>query len=337
LIGRGVVDDKGPAVASLFAMQRLKQSGYTPKGRVRLILGLDEESGSLCMQRYKETCEFPLHGFTPDASFPVIYAEKGILHIRISGSGSVDIHVDAGERANMVPAACRVSLPKDGKAYEVSGVPAHASTPQIGENAIAKMVSQLPGDVLAASKLLTFIKDYIGFDTTASHLPQDLRSDLSGHLTLNAGILKIDDTSGDLYLDIRYPVTKNGDDVFREIAEAASKYTLQAEVLSHALPLHKDPLDPIIQSLMEVYRKYAPDAYKFSGPSDEEFPAKASSPVAIGGGTYARSMPGLVAFGPQFPWDKDQAHCVDESVNEEVFYLFVDLYAEAIQSLSESV
>ena len=135
LIGRGVVDDKGPAVAALFAMKRLKESGFTPCGRIRLILGLDEESGSLCMERYKETEEFPRHGFTPDASFPVIFAEKGILHIRVSGPGSSSIHVAAGERPNMVPAACRVTLPLSGTTYEVLGVPAHASTPHVGENA----------------------------------------------------------------------------------------------------------------------------------------------------------------------------------------------------------
>ena len=337
LIGRGVVDDKGPAVAALFAMKRLKESGFTPCGRIRLILGLDEESGSLCMERYKETEEFPRRGFTPDASFPVIFAEKGILHIRVSGPGSSSIHVAAGERPNMVPAACRVTLPLSGTTYEVLGVPAHASTPHVGENAIARMISQLPEDILASNQLLTFFKEFIGFDTTGEFLSQDLRSDAAGNLTLNAGILRIDASSGELWIDIRYPVSKVGENVFREISDAAAKHSLRAEILSHALPLHKDTQDPLIESLMKVYHRFASEAFAISGPADARLEEQDSTPVAIGGGTYARSMPGLVAFGPQFPWDKDQAHCVDESVNEEIFYLFIDLYAEAIQSLSESV
>ena len=78
IYGRGTIDDKGPAVSALYAMRALKESGEPLKARFRLILGLDEESGSRCVLRYLKTEEIPAFSFSPDAMFPVINAEKGI-------------------------------------------------------------------------------------------------------------------------------------------------------------------------------------------------------------------------------------------------------------------
>ena len=43
IYGRGVSDDKGPAVAALYAMKAVKDVGIPLKKNVRLILGSDEE------------------------------------------------------------------------------------------------------------------------------------------------------------------------------------------------------------------------------------------------------------------------------------------------------
>jgi succinyl-diaminopimelate desuccinylase len=81
LYGRGSVDDKGPAMAALFAMAALRESQIALRRRFRLIVGLDEESGSRCIKYYRENAELPEFSFSPDASFPVVNAEKGILRI----------------------------------------------------------------------------------------------------------------------------------------------------------------------------------------------------------------------------------------------------------------
>ena len=47
--------------------------------RVRLILGLNEENDWKCINYYKQHEESPTIGFSPDADFPCIYAEKTIL------------------------------------------------------------------------------------------------------------------------------------------------------------------------------------------------------------------------------------------------------------------
>ena len=80
LFGRGSIDDKGPVVASLYAMKYVADNLKVNK-RVRLILGLNEEKSWKCINHYKEVEEAPTIGFSPDANFPAIYAEKGILSL----------------------------------------------------------------------------------------------------------------------------------------------------------------------------------------------------------------------------------------------------------------
>ena len=105
MYARGILDDKGPLVASYIALKMLKESGFKPKRRIRLIMGCDEESGSRCLERYLEKEEKPTLGFSPDATFPLIYGEKAMITYDIFGKLEDDIILsfDAGERYNIVP------------------------------------------------------------------------------------------------------------------------------------------------------------------------------------------------------------------------------------------
>ena len=84
LIGRGVLDDKGPALAALYAMRCVRDAGVELKDTVRLILGCDEETGMTDMAYYNAHTASPDYGFSPDAEYPVINIEKGGLHILLS-------------------------------------------------------------------------------------------------------------------------------------------------------------------------------------------------------------------------------------------------------------
>lgn len=80
IYGRGAIDDKGPVIASLYAMKAVKDN-YNINKRVRLILGLNEENDWKCIEHYKSCEEHPNIGFSPDSDFPCIYAEKAILSV----------------------------------------------------------------------------------------------------------------------------------------------------------------------------------------------------------------------------------------------------------------
>lgn len=78
LFGRGVLDDKGPAMAGFYAMKMLRDNNVPISQKIMLILGCDEESGMECMEYYKEHAEVPKYGFVPDADFPATYGEKAV-------------------------------------------------------------------------------------------------------------------------------------------------------------------------------------------------------------------------------------------------------------------
>ena len=57
--------------------------------------------------------------------------------------------------------------------------------------------------------------------------------------------------------------------------------------------------------------------------------------LAIGGGTYARSLDTGVAFGPMFPGREDVAHQKDEYIDIDDLLKATAIYAEAIYELAK--
>lgn len=110
IYGRGTADDKGPAMAALYAMKAVKDLGIELDYNVRLILGSDEECGSSDLVYYYGVEKEAPMSFTPDADFPVINIEKGHFSKKFHGEFEdcdalpkiVKIH--GGDKVNVVPA-----------------------------------------------------------------------------------------------------------------------------------------------------------------------------------------------------------------------------------------
>ena len=202
LYGRGIVDDKGPAAASYIAMKRLLDSGCKLSKRVRLILGTDEERTCSCVETYAAKGEIPSFSITPDAEFPVIYAEKGIMNIKISDDAPSKISATAGSAANMVPAKSTCTI--NGKEYKAMGKTAHASKPELGVNAIFEMIKMLNSDSAdySDSPILSFIANELVDKTSAEYTGCDI-TDESGSVTANPSILKCGEDGESLIIDIR--------------------------------------------------------------------------------------------------------------------------------------
>lgn len=333
IIARGTADDKGPLVSALFALKALKDEGFVPQGRIRLIAGLDEESGSACMKHYVEVAELPAAGFTPDASFPVIYAEKGIAHVNLvlhslpeqpftaaGRSGPVLVGATAGQRANMVPARCDLTWQDEGgqRVTETfAGKAAHASLPWEGHNAIAQAMVQAARHP-HPHPMVKLFQTLIGDDWTGQALGI-AGQDSSGPLTINPGVLKLDQHEGSLTLDIRYPASWQLADLLEKMAAAAAPLHASVELQSHTAPLAGDPERPLVQTLMAVYNRLT---------------GENATAIAIGGGTYARAMPNIVAFGPSFPGEPDVCHQVDEYITIEKLLAAAAIYREALRELA---
>ena len=330
LYGRGIVDDKGPAAASFMAIKRLMENGYSFTKRIRLILGTDEERTCSCVETYAAKGEIPSFAITPDAEFPVIYAEKGIMHIKISSDTPSSIEAAAGSAANMVPASasCRIN----GRSYNAKGKTAHASKPDLGVNAIFELIKTLDkeGADYQASSLFEYIAKEIAVKDSSEYTGCSI-TDESGKVTANPAILKCDDTGESLTIDIRCPVSFSMDSITSYMAMKAAEYGLSCEVTNQMESVYKTKDQSEIALLTEIWKQNMPS---YSG-YRPEYLAMFTEPIAIGGGTYARHMPNTIAFGIQTPWMEDQCHQANESRALSDFATDIKVLTEAIKGLME--
>lgn len=316
MYGRGVVDDKGPAFCAVMAMKELLDSGLPLKKRVRIIFGCQEETGDwLDMQYYREHEELPSYGFTPDADFPAIYGEKGIISLYVSHpiAGSGIKTAEGGNAVNMVADLAKIVTVND-ETIQMSGVSAHGSTPEEGENAITKAMEAAALKCSFAAKYM----DLIGYHLHGEALGLDFSDKQSGKLTMNVGLLKTDEEKITLGIDIRYPVTLKADEIKKRIKETFESQGFAAEITEHMDPVFMDENGEVIRTLIGAFREV-------TGIEDE--------PTVIGGGTYARAMPNIVAFGPIIPGHPCTEHMKNEHISEEDFEIAMKVYTLALKKL----
>jgi succinyl-diaminopimelate desuccinylase len=330
LYARGVADDKGPAIASLYAMKALSDEGYQPPCRIRLIIGLNEESGFGCMEHYKEVAEIPVAGFVPDATFPAVYAEKGILGITYQmdrqrpDQGVQLISMQGGEATNMVPQVCRYTLQIDTDKqidFEVEGKAAHGSKPELGDNAIVKALHKIISehsdwqDPLADLTKKYFNNHIYGEDFGLAC------SDDSGNLTLNVGRIEVSESEVTLAIDIRYPITKDGTIILNKLDAELAEFGFVRKSYTDSPPLNLGKDSQLVTTMMNSYNQAM---------------GSAEQAVAMGGGTYARAIPNVIAFGAVFPGTPDVMHQVDEHVELDHLYAASYIYKQTLKALAEN-
>lgn len=352
LFGRGVLDDKGPLLAGYYAMKLVKDSGIPLKRKVMLIAGTDEESGMGGIREYVKTGPIPTMGFTPDADFPVIYGEKGNLHIALDSEAPTLIEsFEAGERPNIVIPKARAVLKTDqlneeqfhfylrtnglqGSArqedgqviLEMTGTAAHGSLPYLGNNAGVHLLNYIGEayDDSLAKNLYFLLKDWKG---TPEKI--DINGLYMGFLTMNPGIITVQDGRTHVLIDIRYPNDTDPDTILAGFETACSKLnTPIVPTIEHSgKPLFVDPNSPLVRNLMASYAEYTGDTF--------------SPAITIGGGTYAKMFDNFVAFGPEKPWERAPegmkiggCHEADEGISKNALLEAIAIYADAIVRLA---
>ena len=334
MFGRGTMDNKGPIVISLFALKALIDEGFAPKKRIRILMGCDEENGSGCMKYYcSNGGEAPVAGFTPDASFPLIQGEKGYMKLVLSktftqSDGWKLVNIQGGVAPNVVPQYAKAEILTDDKreVIEADGISAHASTPQHGENAIGKLCLKLKELPLAkeAKEAIDFVADKLGMEYTGKTLGVNFSDEPSGAVTLNLGMISCDtnnhETKLQIVLDSRCPVTYGYDDLVPVIKEVFTSNGWEVEKESWSNPIYKSDDSEIVQKLLGVYRSVTGD----------DSPA-----YCIGGGTYAKDIPNILAFGAEKQGAEHHIHGADEYIGLEQMVECAYIYAEAMKALAE--
>lgn len=360
LIARGALDDKGPTMAAYFALKIVKELGLPLSKRVRLIVGADEESRWRCMAHYFEKETMPVMGFSPDADFPIISAEKGFFDIKAVAFNNKKetpdhgwslVQFKSGKRVNMVPDYAEVKLSGDGDAFElkekvqdylsthriqgyaeegndvvtivIEGKAHHGMAPDKGVNAalaMARFLAQIPLD-REGSTYIGMINDLLTDSFFGEKLGIAMEDAFMGRLTVNAGIFDYEQDGKRLVrLNIRYPKGGDGDEILQVVEKKLSRYHLKIADVDHK-PIHYvDKEHTLIQILSRVY---------------EEQTGEKAELLAIGGGTYARVLDTGVAFGPLFPGSVETAHQRDEFINIDELFKATAIYAQAIYELAK--
>lgn len=328
LYGRGVIDDKGPAMAAIYAVKDLMDSGAKFNKRVRILFGETEEVGEWKdMKYYKKNEEKITFGFTPDADFPAIYGEKGIaifeLKMPLEKSGVT--HISGGLAHNMVAEKCTATIMgKDGKEIILDkiGKSAHGSMPEEGINAISllmKEIGKLNNEGKTDCGLAKFYNEVIGMDVHGESMDCDLSDEQSGRITFNVGMIGIEDGFVKITIDARCPVTFGLPDVEGRIRKAVEPYGIGLQVDDFEAPIYMDKNGFVITKLLEAYREITGDM---------------TEPSVIGGGTYARAMDNVIAFGPMFPGRELTEHQANEYIILEDLYKAREIYKLAISKLA---
>ncbi len=335
LYGRGTQDDKGPMLAALFAVKALMEAGVKFHKRVRFIFGTDEETLWRCINRYMEKEEIPGMGFSPDSRFPVTFAEKGLLQLRLEGSNVSGVRLTGGSAFNAVPDLVvydgprqddlRRKLDELGFAYErkensieVKGKAAHAMVAEEGINAIARLCIALKG-IGIESKAINFIAEQVGEDSSATRIFGDCNDAPSGALKFNVGKIDLREVE-QISIDARIPVTVPKEEIVSKLTAAAAGYGLEYKEFDWLAPIYL-PLDhTIVTTLMKVYRQHSGDMV--------------TEPRSSGGATYARAMPNCVAFGALTVDELLTEHQPNERTVLKNLYKAMGIYAQAIYELT---
>lgn len=343
IYGRGIVDDKGPTIGAIYALKAIKDSGVKLDRRIRVIFGSDEESGCSCIRHYVSSGqEIPVMGFTPDACYPLIFCEKGMTTMwvgktEVSGGKIHVLEFKAGTAPNIVPQNCVLRVEGELKVIETEGVAAefedgittvravgmsaHGSKPETGINAAIRLLNAVKENDFGGDfqNMMEFLLKEINTETNGEKLGIRFWDEETGETTLNVGLVNYSEEGIVITLDIRYP--KNGihDVVYKNVTDALEKHYLEVLKFTKENVLYK-PLDSeLVQKLMKVYR---------------EGTGREDQPIAIGGGTYAKMFPNMVAFGPAFLEEPDTCHQPDECIPVDKFMLAIKLTADAMVALA---
>ncbi|MDR3086304.1 MAG: Sapep family Mn(2+)-dependent dipeptidase [Christensenellaceae bacterium] len=325
LIGRGVADNKGPAVGALYAALAMKELGLRPAKPLRIFLGCSEETGMDDATHYVANYEAPALSLVADGSFPVGFAEKGIIEIKLLGDAPLSEAVLAlrgGQASNIVPDLAEIEL-KAGEALteklqkglpdgleaehgeksvkiRAHGVASHSARPEGGVNAIQKLLRGLffagilgDGDENALAFLL---KAGIGLNGFGFGIACE--DEISGALTSVGSLLSLDEQRRPvLQFNIRYPVTAKLEELLAGIAKACERGAYKAQLVQANKPNHFPKESPVVKALTKAFNEVA---------------GAQAEPYAMSGGTYARKLPNGLVFGMGLP--KGLGHAQDPAL-----------------------
>lgn len=352
IYGRGAADDKGPAIAAMYALKAAREIAPELTRGCRIILGSAEETGHEDLTEYRKAHAMPPNLFTPDADYPVVNLEKGRLSPLFEAKWEKSealprlAFLTGGETANRVPDQARAEVlgvsmedveplcrrfteetgarltaePMEGGVRVfAAGVGAHAAEPEKGVNAQTALLALLRNLNLAdcgSTRAVTALcRLFPHGDTAGRALGIAVEDELSGALTLNFGVLKIDERGLSGGCDLRLPLASTEENTDRALKNALEDAGFTVTGMEKSL-VHHTPADtPFVQTLLRVYEAYTGEKGQCQ---------------SVGGQTYVHGIPGGVAFGCAFPGTDNRMHAADEFAVIDELILSARMFTQVI-------
>jgi succinyl-diaminopimelate desuccinylase len=320
--GRGVLDNKGPILACIYALKILKDLQVNFNKRVRVVLGTDEESGMKDMDYYLSNEKPPLMGFTPDCKFPVVYGENGVIRIKLrypleKGLRYSLKEIEGDFSKAYIPDYTKFIFKEEN--FEVIGVGKRApsNNPYLGENSIINAIKNIPENIVENLDFKRAFKEINSLfsDVYGKSLGIDYKNLETGEVLVSLYEIKKNHKTLEISFSVRYPVDCDEKNILEKIQEKVSG---ELEVEFSMPKTVKDKNSTMVKKMSEAYF---------------EVTNLDSTPVTTTGGTYARKVPNIVAFGPSFPGEKGIAHNKNEYLEEESLYKLIKIYTLAIYKL----
>ena len=324
LIGRGIMDDKGPSLLCLYALKELKDEGVLPKKKFRFIVGTNEETGWKDIEYLKEHVALPEYGFSPDGDFPVVYSEKGMGEVEFSlPKLKYFTDLKGGTVVNAVCGYAEVKEVKDPdfallEKYGLSfdngviksyGVSAHGSRPETGKNAILPLFSYMAERGEDLENIIDCVfRDKFGLFKTENE---------QGFISLSAGLVREDNAGVKLTCDLRVPAPFT----FKTATDIIDKFGVPYKLTVRHDTQYLGKEDWFLNVLLDAYRKATGET--------------SAQPIAQRGSTFARAFARGCAFGPEIPGTVRSIHAPNEHIPEEDFLKIYDVYKTTLEELSK--
>lgn len=333
IYGRGVQDDKGPTIAALYAVKAILDAGLTLNKKIRFIFGTDEENLWRCMAQYHKNEKSIDFGIAPDAQFPVINAEKGLLQVYLTGEGTTEFTLAGGTALNVVSDTATYNgehtdaiaqkltelgydFTQNEQEIIVKGKAVHSKDAPQGINANTRLATAMAP--FYDHDGLNFLGQLVKNDAHGTSVVGEMSDEASGPLTFNVATVSIDAHETKIGIDMRIPVTIDKERLVEKLIEKASEYGLTYEEYDFLDALYVPADSELITTLLGAYRDITGDM---------------RPPQVSGGATFARTMKNCVAFGAMFAQTKDTMHQPNEAWPLAEMEQTMVIYAEAIARL----
>lgn len=323
--GRGVVDDKGPAVMCLYALKAIKDLEIPLNKRIWLIVGTSEEAEWTDIANFKKEFPVPDFGFSPDGDFPIFNKEKGYCDIQMRFTEPcIDVleKLTAGDSPNTVPSRAELKI-RNQESLVFHGIACHSSVPSIGVNAISKMAVEL--SYRTEFNFIRFLNDFLAKDYNGENLGLNQNVDKNlppAHRSIIVPtILKLEGDKVMLNVNVRSCAGISREDVIAAFMKQEKKYHFEMELYDFLAPMAVDENEDFLQVMADVYSDYGYD----------------SSFQSALGTSYAKSMDHFVSFGPVFQTEPSCAHMEDERMSIAAMITATQIYATYIATVASPI